>query len=155
MSAATDALVAKAKSAGTDEALKVVAQMRGEFISAFAGFITAEDLLKLDELLVKAIKYKAAQFTASTDKEAQEAVDEYEGVLETIETIGDQYEIIAKAKAGKLVRSLAHALISGAFAVGGAVLQVGMGILVPGIGSLVGAGVNAGLQHAVSYFMGD
>ncbi len=72
-----------------------------------------------------------------------------------MEAIFVDYEVVGKAKLGVLARAFAHQVIAGAFAVAGAVIQAGLGILVPGLGSLAGAGLNVGMQHVVAWFMGD
>ncbi len=155
MSETTDTMIAAAKTASTDQVAKIVTGAKASFLEMFRGFFSKEDLDVVDELFTKAALAKAKQFTAATTDDAEEAVEEYETYMETIETIGDQYYVVGKAKAGVLVRSIAHQIISGFFAVAGAVIQAGLGIVIPGVGSLVGAGLNAGLQHVVAYFQGD
>jgi hypothetical protein len=152
---AADELLAAARSASVDQLKLVLSSSKKGFLDTFSSFIKPEDLARLDELFERAFKAKVAHFAAKTPEQAQEQIDIYEASMETIETIGDDYEIVGKAKAGAIVRSFAHQVIAGAFAIAGAVLQAGLGILVPGIGALIGAGANVGIQHVVDYFLGD
>jgi hypothetical protein len=133
----------------------IIDEGRKEFIALFGNYVKVEDCKRLEELFINAAKARAGQFTAQTAEQAADFEDEYEAALESIETIGDAYEIVGKAKAGVFARHMAHMLIAGAFAVAGSVLQVGLGIVIPGLGVFVGAAVNAGVQHVVSAYLGD
>ncbi len=154
MSDTTDTLIANAKLAASDQVVQIIGSAKSTFLGLFGDFISAADITRIEGLFTKAAIAKAAQFAANTPGAAQEAADEYDTYMDTIETIGDEYLILGKAKAGVLVRSVVHEIISGFFAVAGGVLQAGLGIVLPGVGSLIGAGANAGLQHVVSYFLG-
>lgn len=151
----TDALLATAKDAVVKQATTVVAQGKQDFLATFGSYLQPGDLLAIGSAFDKAAEAKIGQFLAKTPEAAQEQADIYEACLDTIETIGDDYEIVGKAKAGVLIRSVAHQVISGVFAVAGAVMQAALGVVVPGVGSLIGAGLNAGIQHVVSYFLED
>ncbi len=152
MSAASEVMLATAKSSTVTQAANLVAQGKTQFMALFGTFIKGEDLLKIEGYYNKALLAKIGQFSAHTTDEAIEYADQYEAAMESVETIGNAYEIVGKAKAGVFVRGFLHALISGFFAVGGAVLQVGLGVALPGVGSFIGAGLNQGLQHVVAYF---
>ncbi len=152
MSAATDAMIGAAKAQALVQAQALVANGRSSLLEQLASFVQKEDLVELESLFDKAVAAKAGQFTASTNEQAQEFADEYESYMETAETIGDRYVIVGKAKAGVWIRHMMHQVISGFFAVAGAVLQVGLGIAVPVAGTFAGAALNQGLQHVVAYF---
>lgn len=148
-------ILAAAKTAAVGQVSSLIASSKASFLETFGSFFSVADLKSVEMLFTRAAIAKAGEFAAATPEEAQEYADEYDAYLDEMETIGDQYLIVGKSKAGALVRPLAHQAIAGIFAVMGAVLQAGLGIVVPGIGSLVGAGLNAGLQHVVSHFLGD
>lgn len=145
-------MIAAAKSSAVSQASNIVAQGKSQIMTLFGSFIKKEDLVALDDLFNKALLAKVGQFSAHTAEEAVDFADQYEAHMESVETIGNQYEIVGKAKAGVLVRSIMHSVISGFFAVAGAVLQVGLGMVFPVVGTFVGAGLNQGIQHVVAYF---
>lgn len=153
MSVTTEKMLAAAKSASAGEFQLVMAQSKIGFLDAFRGFVNPGDLIELDAAFSLALKAKLGHLMAQTDNEAEDFADEYEASMNTIETIGDRYEIGLKARAGKFVRSFAHNVISAAAAVTGAVLQAGLGVVLGPLGTLIGAGGNVGLQHVVSYFL--
>lgn len=155
MSTVTQELLDVAKTASLDQAKLVLATSKKGFVDAFREWIDAKDLVLLDELYEGALRAKARQFLAGSTDAAAIAADEYEASLNSIDALFLRYEIVGKAKLGALARSMAHQIISGVFAVGGAVLQAGLGVVLPGLGSLIGAGLNAGLQHVVAYFLED
>lgn len=152
MSTLTNEVIATAKSAAIAQVQPQIDQAKTSFLALFGSFLKPEDLKTVALLFDKAVLAKVGQFSAATNEEATEYSDEYEGYLQTVETIGDRYEIVGKAKAGVWLRNLMHNLISGFFAVAGAVLQVGLGVFVPVAGSFIGAALNQGLQHVVAYY---
>lgn len=155
MSEENQALLDVAKTATAEQIQKVIAAGKTQFVDLFKGVVSKDDLEFLVELFDRAHAAKAAHFGATTPEQSADLEDEYQAYMDAIETLADKYLIVGKAKLGVLARSLAHQIISGAFAVGGAVLQAALTAAIPGVGALVGAGVNAGLQHLVAYFLGD
>lgn len=155
MSQTVDQLLATAKGAALDEVKIVLATSKTGFLTAFRDFLVPADLIELDGAFDLALRAKLGQLGALSPNEADDFADQYEASLNAIETIGDRYEIVGKAKAGVLLRSFAHQVISGFAAVAGAVFQGAMTVFLGPIGTIVGGGANAGLQHVVSYFLGD
>lgn len=147
-------MVETAKQSTISQVSILVDSGKKAFLESFGSFLNPMDLARISALFDDAYQVKAKQFTASTKETAQDYADQYEAYMSSIQTIGDEYYIVGSAKVGILARSMAHQVIAGAFAVAGAVLQVGLGVLFPGVGSLVGAGLNAGLQHVVAHFLG-
>lgn len=143
-----------AKSETSTKIMEVATTARRQFLDLFGSFLSTDDLTHVDDLFTKSVHAKVGSYMASSLEEASEFTDIYESYMETIETIGDKYMIVGKAKAGVLLRSVAHQIISGIFAVAGAVLQAGLSILIPGVGNLLGAAANAGLQHVVAWAQG-
>lgn len=148
-------LIDAAKTATLDQLGKILTSTKASFLTTFRDFVKPTDLARVEWLLEAASAAKVAQFSAGTPEEAQDLADEYDAYMRGIETIGNKYVIQGEARAGLLLRSTAHLLIAGFFAVAGGVLQVGLGIAIPGVGSLVGAGLNVGLQKVVAHFLGD
>src|SRR5262249_40505568 len=97
-------LLSQAKGAGQEQSLKILNQMRQEFVAAFGSFLVVTDLHLLDDLLVQATLAKVREYSSDTEKQAREARETYEACLESMETIGDKYEIVGGAKAGKLMK---------------------------------------------------
>lgn len=146
-------LLKSAVDAAQPAVLQVITASRAKFLGLFGSWVADTDFARLEELFVAAAHARAGQFCASTPQEARDFEETYEASLDSLETLGYAFEIVGKAKAGVFVRSVAHQLIAGAFAVGGAVLQAGLGILLPGVGLLLGAGANAGIQHVVAAYL--
>lgn len=155
MSEATDKMIATAKTQASSAAVSIISNAKQSFLDLFGSFVTANDLIALDKLFTQAALAKGLQYAATSKQEADEYADEYDAYMDQIETVGDKYLIVGKAKAGVLIRSVAHQIISGFFAVAGAVLQAGLAVVLPGVGSLVGAAANAGIQHVVAHFLGE
>lgn len=151
----TDQLIKTAKDEGFKQVQLVLATSKTGFLAAWRDFLVPADLIELDAAFDLALKAKLAQLGSLTPDGAQDCADVYEASLNTIETIGNRYEIVGKAKAGALVRSFAHSAISGAVAVAGAVMQAALTVFLGPLGAMLGAGGNAGLQHVVSYFLGS
>lgn len=154
MSEIAQTLLDTAKAAATEQTKKIVASGRVAFVASFGNFLSKEDLTRAAALFDQAAGAKVTQIGGDL-KTVREAEDIYNSSLEQLETIGDRYLIVGEAKAGVLIRSFAHQVIAGAVAVAGAVLQAGLGIVLPGVGSLLGAGINTGLVHVVNYFLED
>lgn len=145
-------LIDGAKQAAVTQAKVSIARSKDNFIALYGNFFKPDDLVRVEDYWSKALAAKTAQFMAMTEDEAQVQADIYDAYLDAIEEIGTDYLIVGTAKAGVFARGLLHEVIGGGFAIAGAVLQVGLNILFPGVGGLVGAGLNAGIQHVVAHF---
>lgn len=152
---ASAVFLAAIQKATLEQSQPVLAATKKSFLDTFSGFVSTEDMIDLDQMFSAALSSKARQFLAPTLDEAAAAAREYEASLDAMATIGTQCEIVGKAKIGKFVRSFAHNLISGAFAVLGAGVQAAISLAfpIPIAGGILGAGVNSGLQHVVAYFL--
>lgn len=141
-----------AKVATVEQVKLVLEKQKVGFITTFQSLISINEVLRLAQYWDLAIAAKANSFLAATPETAQEQTEIYESYIDSVEEMAVGFGIVGKAKANVFAHELMHEFIAGAFAVAGAVLQAGMGILFPGVGSLLGAGLNTGLQHVVAHF---
>lgn len=153
MSAVTQAGLDAFRSASSDEARKAAAVGKKALLDGLRDVVSTDDLVTVERCFELGLAAKVRSYVAANEHDAREASDEVEANLDAVEELVLRYEIVGKATVARLARSLMHQAISGAFAVGGAVLQAALATLFPG-GGLVGAGINAGVQHVVAWFLG-